>query len=300
MTTMKNIYGTRLLKTLRIGIVNVATQREKEEELIEVMKIRKLSIMAVYETRMRSNGDRVLHEGYRLIYSGGEQARHGVAFLLEPSIAQFVEKVIPINERLIGVDLKLMDGVSMIQVYAPQQGRPTAEKHEFYQQLQGLMDEMKYSDNVILCGDFNGHVGCDRLNYEENIGAHSIGNRNEGGQRLLDIAQVNNLKIMNTFFLHRESHKWTWYRYDQQQRCYTQSSMIDLFITNNRALFCDVKAIPSVSVDADHRIVLAKLRIRKPKEQMGKAAKRYKLGLHNYKTATVHADKIARRGARGM
>ena len=116
-----------------------------------------------------------------LICSGGEQARHGVAFLLEPSIAQFVEKVIPINERLIGVELKFMDGVSMIQVYAPQQGIPPAEKHEFYLQLQGLMDEMKCSDNIILCGDFNGHVACDRLNYEENIGAHSIGNRNEGG-----------------------------------------------------------------------------------------------------------------------
>ena len=87
----------------------------------------------------------------------------------------------------------------MIQVYAPQPGRPAAEKDEFYQQLQGLMDEMKYSDNVILCGDFNGHVGCDRINYEGNIGTHSIENRNEGGQRLLDFAQVNNLKIMNTF-----------------------------------------------------------------------------------------------------
>ena len=128
---MNNIYGTRLLKTLRIGIMNVATLREKEEELIEVMKIRKLSIMAVCETRMRSNVDRIIYEGYRLIYSGWEQARHGVAFLLEPSIAQFAEKVIPINKRLIGVDLKLMDGISMI-----------------------------------LCGDFNGHVGFDRLNYE--------------------------------------------------------------------------------------------------------------------------------------
>ena len=55
--------------------------------------------------------------------------------------------------------------------------------------------------------------------------------------------------------------------------------MIDLFITNNRALFCDVKAIPSVSLDADHRLILAKRRIRKPKEQRSKAAKRYKLGL---------------------
>ena len=47
---------------------------------------------------------------------------------------------------------------------------------------------MKYLDNVIRCGDFNGHLGCDRLNYEENSGMHSIGNRNEGGQRLLDFA----------------------------------------------------------------------------------------------------------------
>ena len=165
MTTMNNIYGITLLKTSRIGIMNVATLREKGQELIEVMKIRKLSIMAVCETRMRRNCDRIVHEGYRLIYSGGEQARHGVAFLLEPSIAQFVEKVIPINERLIGVDLKLIDGVSIIQVYAPQQGRPTTEKNEFYQELHGPMDEIKYSENAILCGDFNGYVGCERLNY---------------------------------------------------------------------------------------------------------------------------------------
>ena len=131
MTTISKIYGTRLLKTLRPGIKNVATLREKEEELIEVMKIPNLSIMAVCETRMQSNGDRLIHEGYRLIYSGGEQARHGVAFLLDPSIAQFVEKLIPINKRLIDIDLMLMDGVSMIQVYTLQQGKQTAEKMNF-------------------------------------------------------------------------------------------------------------------------------------------------------------------------
>ena len=50
MTTTNNIYGTRILKTLRIGIMNVATLKEKDEELIEVMKMRKLSIMALCET----------------------------------------------------------------------------------------------------------------------------------------------------------------------------------------------------------------------------------------------------------
>ena len=43
--------------------------------------------------------------------------------------------------------------------------------------------------------------------------------------------------------------------------------MIDLFITSNKALFCDVQAILSVSMDTVHRLVPAKLRIGKPKEQ---------------------------------
>ena len=111
------------------------------------------------------------------MYSGGEQARHGVTFLLEPSTEQYVEKVIPLNERLISVGLSLIDGVNIIQVYAHQQGMSTAEEEEFYHQLQELIDEMKYPDNVILCRDFKGHVGCDRINYEWNIGMHRIGNR---------------------------------------------------------------------------------------------------------------------------
>ena len=118
-------------------------------------------------------------------------------------------------------------------------------------------------------------MGCNRVTYEGNIRTHSIGNRNEGELRLLDFAQVNNLQIMNTFFQHRESHKWTWYRYDQHQRNNTQSSRIALFITKNSALFCDVKAISSVSKGTDHRLVLAKLGIKKPKENTAEGANRY-------------------------
>ena len=100
---------------------------------------------------------------------------------MEPGLAQYLEKVIPLNDRLIGIDLKLEGGISMIQVYAPQQGRPTMEKEEFYQKLQDLMEEMKYQDNIIVCGDFNGHIWRDREMYEQNIGTHGIGNRNEAG-----------------------------------------------------------------------------------------------------------------------
>ena len=53
--------------------------------------------------------------------------------------------------------------------------------------------------------------------------------------------------------------------------------MIDLFLTNNKCVFTDVKAIPSLSMDADHRLVVAKVRINKPKENKGKGARRYKV-----------------------
>ena len=266
---------------LRIGAINVATLREKEEEIIEVMKTKKLSLLAVSETRLRGTGDKIMHDDYRLVYSGGEGTRHGVGFIIEPGLAQYLEKVIPLNDRLIGIDLKLEGGISMIQVYAPQQGRPTMEKEEFYQQLQELMEEMKYQDNIKVCGDLNGHIGRDREMYEQNIGTHGIGNRNEAGLRVLEFAQINNLQIMNTYFQHRESHKWTWYRYDQQQMNYTQKSVIDLFLTNKKRIFMDVKAVPLLSMDGDHRLVLAKIRITKPKETKGKGAKRYKLNRLN-------------------
>ena len=228
--TTTHVHGTtQLEQQLKIGTINVATLRQKEEELVEMMKMRDISILAVEETRMSGKGDRVIHENYRLIYSGGEDNRHGVAIILTDKLAPYVEKIDQVSERILGIDMKIEAGVGLIQVYAPQQGRPTLEKDEFYQQLQETMESMKYQTNLIICGDWNGHIGNDRRGYEQNMGVHGIGERNVEGQRILNFAMVNNLSIMNTYYEHRESHKWTWYRYNHQMQEYTQKSMIDLF-----------------------------------------------------------------------
>ena len=36
------------------------------------------------------------------------------------------------------------------------------------------MSEVMYQDSVILCGEWNGHIGCDRKQYETALGIHSI------------------------------------------------------------------------------------------------------------------------------
>ena len=77
-------------------------------------------ILALVETCLNGKGDRTFHENYGLMYSGGEYSRYGVGFLVSDNLAPYVEKINCVSERLIGVDLKLETGVSLLQLYAPQ------------------------------------------------------------------------------------------------------------------------------------------------------------------------------------
>ena len=180
--TTGQTYKQRLKNNiLKFGAINVGTLRGKEEEMVELMKLRQVSVLGLSETRMKGCGDRIIHGGYRLIYIGEDSGRHGVAFLVSSDVAQCVEKVIFKNDRIISIDFKLRTAISIIQAHAPKQGRPLKEKEEFYELLQTTMSEVMYQDSTILCRDWNGHIGCDRKQYETVLGIHSIGNRNEEG-----------------------------------------------------------------------------------------------------------------------
>ena len=65
----ENVRGLRKADfKMRIGTMNVATLTGKEEELVEVMKMRDLSILALAEIQLKGKGDRIIHENYRLIF----------------------------------------------------------------------------------------------------------------------------------------------------------------------------------------------------------------------------------------
>ena len=279
---------------IRMATINVSTLKDKEEEIIEMMKARRLDILGLCETRCKNSGQRRLHEDYKIIYSGVDDGRHGVAFMLTPQIAETVDSIDHKSERILGITLKLRDQkISVIQIYAPQQGRSIEEKEEFYNSLQEVYEGMKYQENVIVVGDMNGHVGQDRTGVENVIGDFSIGNKNPEGERIIDFCVLNGLAIMNTYYKHKESHKWTWYRWNEQQQNYTEKSMIDLFLTNKKNLFRDVRTIPSVSFDSDHRMVIAKLKTGKPKVRSKRKQKRFKLeNLKNEDNVHILKEKI--------
>src|SRR5678815_746450 len=91
------------------------------------------------------------------------------------------------------------------------------------------------------------------------IGIHGIGERNVDGEYLIDFAMRNNMAVMNAFFKHEESKKWTWYRWSAEEKRYTKKSMIGMMLASDKRMFEDVKSLPTISLDSGHRMVLGKL-----------------------------------------
>jgi hypothetical protein len=73
-------------------------------------------------------------------------------------------------------------------------------------------------------------------------------------KELIDFCTFNNLKIMNTFFKHKEIHKFTW-----EARGY--KSIVDYFITNAKALktIQDIRVCRRNGLDTDHYLLCAKV-----------------------------------------
>ena len=146
-----------------MATLNVGTLREKVEEIVDLMEKRKIDIMGVSETRMKDCGNKTVYKDYKLIYSGRNNGRHGVALIVNNTLADRITFTKQVNERVIGISLKIGENdLDVVQIYAPQQGRPTAEKEEFYQTLEDTIDAMPHKESMIIMGDFNGHVGVER------------------------------------------------------------------------------------------------------------------------------------------
>ncbi len=140
------------------------------------MERKKIKMLGLAETRWKGKGRKSLHHEFELIYSGGEENTHyGVGFILEPTIAQFVEEIRYINDRILSITININNkNLSFIhQVYAPQQGRSSEEKHNFCDKLQDTIDLLQADSEYTIMGDLNGHVGRER--FVEVVGAFGIG-----------------------------------------------------------------------------------------------------------------------------
>ena len=252
---------THARNRLRFGILNIGTYKDKEEELLNLMKERNLDVLGLSETRLKNKeSGRDLGDNYILAFSGVEQgiAKYGVAMLVGPRLSKRIKMVKLVNERIMRITLQFKRGkMHILQVYAPQQGLSNQVKEQFYEDLQAETELLPNDEAIIVMGDLNGRVGSDRTNVENVIGPFGEETRNDDGDSLIDWCLINNMSVMNGFFKQRESHKFTRYRWNRNTGQFDQKSVIDYFLSSDKRLFNNVKVLPGDSMDSDHRLVIA-------------------------------------------
>lgn len=93
------------------------------------------------------------------------------------------------------------------------------------------------------------------------VGNHTYKETNENGERLVEFALANNLKIVNTFFQKRSERKWTWIAPIRRTK-----NEIDHFLINNKEIVKDVSILSRFEFPSDHRIGRGSLQIiRRPR-----------------------------------
>ncbi|VDO21715.1 unnamed protein product [Heligmosomoides polygyrus] len=93
---------------------------------------------------------------------------------------------------------------------------------------------------------------------EWRLGPHGTSSRNENGERLIDFLSACRLYHGNSMFRKPSNRRWTWEIPDGETR-----SEIDHVLTNRRWSLFDVSVLPSFDTGSDHRLVRAKLTLKK-------------------------------------
>ncbi|VDP61017.1 unnamed protein product [Schistosoma mattheei] len=99
--------------------------------------------------------------------------------------------------------------MNIIQCYAPTNDSKDI-KDQFYERLQSIIEKCPRKELTIHTGDLNAKVGIENTGYEDIMGRHGLGERNENGERFGNLCAFNKLVIGGTIFPHKRIHKATW------------------------------------------------------------------------------------------
>ena len=136
-------------------------------------------------------------------------------------------------------------------------------------------------------GDFNGRVGVRRTPWTKHHGPHSDHRTpcNCNGNHVLELCAEHDLIITNTFFQHRETQIYTWYKWNNID----VSSQIDFTLARSR-MRCNIRdsrAIPNAGLDTDHRPVITTLVTEKKRKINKKKKQLERLNMHKLQDEEV-------------
>jgi hypothetical protein len=143
--------------------------------------------------------------------------------------------------------------MNILKIYAPQAGCSNEEKEEFEE----ILEDNASGEYIFIMGDFNAQTGKGRNGYKTIMGPHRDCNRNSEGENILDICNRNDWEIGNNWFQKMRSHRIAHYSCDGCIGTIIDYSVLTRNLWN---ILNDIKVTPSISLEGDHRILIANFR----------------------------------------
>ncbi|KAH1202758.1 Craniofacial development protein 2 [Glycine max] len=246
-------------KRIRFGTWNIGTLTGKSMEIVDVMVRRKINFMCLQETKWTGEKAKELdNSGFKLWYTGKIRSRNGIGIIVDKEWKKDVVDVRRVGDRIIVLKLVVgQDTFNVISGYAPQVGLAEHFKVKFWEDLEGVLQDIPQGEKVFLGGDLNGHVGSVARGFEGVHGGFGLGEMNGEGKSILEFSEALDLSIANTWFKKREEHLIT---YKSGGTC----SQIDFFLIrkSDRKYCLNCKVIPGESLTTQHRVLVMDVRIR--------------------------------------
>ena len=147
--------------------------------------------------------------------------------------------------------------ITFVQVYAPTGASSEEEITAFYEQLQGVLDNVCRKDGIVIMGDWNAKIW-KSVHKSVNIGPYGLCDRSERGDLLEDFCVANELVVSNTTFQQHPRRLYTWTSPGDRVR-----NQIDILIGIRwRTTILVTKTRPSTDCGSDHQLLVAKLKIK--------------------------------------
>ena len=192
--------------TLNMGAMTV-----RGRELAYLMEQRNVDILCLQETKWKGRKAKNIGGGCKLFYNRANGRRNDIEIVMMKELAKSVLEVKRVSDRLMTMKLKVKWSIlNILSTYAPQVNNNMEEKNDFWEDLDGLIENVSKQERIVLGADFYGHVGKRNIGDEEIMGRYGAGTRNKEGSMVVDFAKRMNLAIINIYFKNKDEHRVTY------------------------------------------------------------------------------------------
>ena len=184
----------------------------KRCEIGDMFQKRRMDVLALNETKLKGRGE-VVFGGVTGRVSGVERgrAREGVALVLSEWMLNKVVEWKEVSSRLMWVRVRMgKECWAFVSAYGPGTEKSLEERNGFWFDLTRCVEGLSRRNYVVVLGDLNARVGDSEV--EGVVGKFGVPDRNESGEKLLEMCVEREMTIGNTMFRKKRINKYTWIR----------------------------------------------------------------------------------------